>query len=280
MGLERIMLRHLGELLRGRREASDWTQGELARTSGVSLRLIAQLEAGQANVSLLRLAAVAEALGATAGELISDAEARACAAQRGPMVALLGVRGAGKSTIGAQLAARLGVPFFELDALIERAASLPLRSIFELHGEAYYRRLERESLARLLATEPAAVVATGGSIVTSRESYRLLRRHFWTVWLRARAEDHWNRVVAQGDARPMANKPHAMAELRALLDARAPLYAQVHEIVDTSRLSPTRVVAELARGLGASRQERPARGLGASRQERPARANFGRLEPA
>jgi XRE family aerobic/anaerobic benzoate catabolism transcriptional regulator len=268
MGLERIMLRHLGELLRGRREASDWTQQELAQTSGVSLRLIAQLEAGQANVSLLRLSAVAEALGTTAGELISDAEARARAARRGPMVALLGVRGAGKSTIGAQLAARLGVPFFELDALVERAASLPLRSIFELHGEAYYRRLERETLARLLATEPAVVVATGGSIVTSRESYRLLRRHFWTVWLRARAEDHWSRVVAQGDARPMANKPHAMAELRALLDARAPLYAQAHEIIDTSRLSPTRVVAELARGLGASPRERPAR------------ANFGRLEPA
>src|SRR5690606_9864533 len=142
-------------------------------------------------------------------------------------LALLGVRGAGKSTVGAAAAKRLGLGFIEIDREIELAAGLPLGEVFALHGEAYYRRRAREVLARLVAA-PAArapvILATGGSIVNDPTNYALLRARCRTVWLRARAEDHWSRVVAQGDRRPMADSPHAFAELRALLAAREELY--------------------------------------------------------
>jgi XRE family aerobic/anaerobic benzoate catabolism transcriptional regulator len=161
-------------------------------------------------------------------------------------VALVGVRGAGKSTIGARLGKKLGIPFVELDAEIERAAEMPLAQLFELHGEAYYRRLERETLRHLQAERPAQVNATGGSIVTDRESWRLLRERTRTVWLKARPDDHWNRVVAQGDQRPMKDSPHAFAELKALLAARAPLYATAARTVDTSARGVDKVVAEVA----------------------------------
>jgi XRE family aerobic/anaerobic benzoate catabolism transcriptional regulator len=111
-----------------------------------------------------------------------------------------------------------------------------------MHGEAYYRRLEREVIAQLLAGERRVVLATGGSIVSDPASYGLLRDRAATVWLRARAEDHWNRVVQQGDSRPMAENPHAFAELRALLAAREPLYATAHHVVDTSGRSIDDVV--------------------------------------
>ena len=152
------------------------------------------------------------------------------------MIALLGLRGAGKSTIGRRLARRLRVPFVELDRRVEEAAGLSLDEIFALHGQDYYRRLEREALELLIADDRPAVVATGGGIVTSGETYAFLRRRALTVWLRAEAEDHWNRVVQQGDRRPMADNPEAMAELRRLLAERQPLYAEAAHVVDTSRL--------------------------------------------
>jgi XRE family aerobic/anaerobic benzoate catabolism transcriptional regulator len=244
------LLREVGSRLRELRELRGLTQRQLASESGVSSRFLAQVEAGDGNISVLRLGELAGALGSSAGELLADAEVRLRRRERGPLVALLGVRGAGKSTVGQQLARRLGVPFFELDALVERAAGLPLAQIFEVHGEAYYRRLERETLGAFVREHPAAILATGGSIVTARDTFRLLRRHFLTVWLRARPEDHWNRVVAQGDVRPMAQSPHAMAELRALLAAREPLYLQAHQVVDTSRLDAPAVVLALLRELG------------------------------
>jgi XRE family aerobic/anaerobic benzoate catabolism transcriptional regulator len=241
----------LGTLIRELREDAGMTRQALSEKTGVSVRFLAQLESGEGNISLRRLAEVAAMLGSSAGELVSDAEARLRARERGPMVALLGLRGAGKSTIGRKLAERLGVPFFELDALVEATAGMRLGQIFEVHGEAYYRRLERETLVRFVREHPATVLATGGSIVTARETYRLLRRHFVTVWLRARPEEHWNRVVAQGDARPMAQNPHAMTELRALLAAREPLYAQAHQVIDTSRTGIKGAVEQLARELSA-----------------------------
>jgi len=158
------------------------------------------------------------------------------------MVALLGVRGAGKSTVGERLARRHAVAFVEVDQRIEAAAGLSLAEIFELHGEAYYRRLERAALDELFASPRAAVLATGGSIVTHADNYALLRGRAVTVWLRARPEDHWNRVIQQGDARPMAENPHAFAELGALLDQRAPLYARAHHAVDTTDCSEDEVV--------------------------------------
>jgi XRE family aerobic/anaerobic benzoate catabolism transcriptional regulator len=167
----------------------------------------------------------------------------------GPLVALLGLRGAGKSTIGAKLAQRLGVPFVELDEMVERAAGLSLEGIFSLHGEAYYRRLAREVLTSFLADAGAAVLATGGSVVTDREAFRLLKMRCRTVWLKATPEEHWQRVLAQGDERPGAASPHAQAELRALLKAREPLYAQAELAVDTSKLGVAAAVEELSRAL-------------------------------
>jgi XRE family transcriptional regulator, aerobic/anaerobic benzoate catabolism transcriptional regulator len=159
---------------------------------------------------------------------------------------LLGVRGAGKSTIGAALAKKLGRRFVELDHEIESAAGLSLGEVFSLHGEAYYRRVEREVLARVLAEPEATVLATGGSIVNDPATYALLRSRARTIWLRASAEDHWNRVVAQGDRRPMAENPHAFEELRALLAARTKLYARADQTVETSGRSVKHVVAHIA----------------------------------
>jgi XRE family transcriptional regulator, aerobic/anaerobic benzoate catabolism transcriptional regulator len=227
----------VGRRVRATREERGWSRRELSERSGVSERFLAQLETGRGNIS-----EVAAALGTTPAELLSGATGRDGARP----IALLGVRGAGKSTIGMRLARRLGVPFVEVDQRIEQTAGLRLGEIFELHGEAYYRRLEREVLARLFADGDAMVVATGGSIVNDPANFALLAERARTVWLRAAPEDHWERVVRQGDRRPMQGKQHAFAELRALLAAREGLYARAQHVVDTSGRSVDDVVDEVA----------------------------------
>ncbi len=233
-------LQAVGAQVRSQRERRGWSRRELAAASGVSERFLAQLEGGEGNISLRRFAEVAHALGTTPAALLAPAEAAPAARP----IALLGVRGAGKSSVGAALAKKLGLRFVEVDREIEEAAGLALADIFTLHGEAYYRRVEREVLTRLLA-EPG-VLATGGSIVNDATNYALLKARARTVWLRATAEDHWNRVVAQGDQRPMAENPHAFEELRALLAARTKLYARADETIDTSGRSVREVVAAVA----------------------------------
>jgi len=237
------LLATVGARVRAARERLGQSRRELSEASGVSERFLAQLESGQGNISLVRFAEVATALGTTPAELLAGAGA---ARKRDVPVVLLGVRGAGKSTVGAKLARRLGTRFVELDQRIEQAAGLRLGEIFELHGEAYYRRVEREVLTQLLGEGESLVLAAGGSIVNDPESFSLLRDRAHTIWLRARAEDHWNRVIQQGDRRPMAENPHAFAELRALLAAREPLYASAHHVVDTSGRSLDDVVAAVA----------------------------------
>lgn len=232
-------LEAVGAQVRSQRERRGWSRRELAAASGVSERFLAQLEGGEGNISLRRFAEVAHALGTTPAALLAPAEAAPAARP----IALLGVRGAGKSSVGAALAKKLGLRFVEVDREIEEAAGLALADIFTLHGEAYYRRVEREVLTRLLA-EPG-VLATGGSIVNDATNYALLKARASTVWLRATPEDHWNRVVAQGDQRPMAENPHAFEELRALLAARQKLYARADRTVDTSGKTVKQVVAEL-----------------------------------
>ena len=237
------LLATVGARVRAARERQGLSRRALSERCGVSERFLAQLEAGEGNISLARFADVAAALDTTPADLLAGATVgRARAAP----VALLGVRGAGKSTIGARLAKRLGARFVEVDQAIERAAGLGLAQIFELHGEAYYRRVEREVLGELLAPGRPVVLATGGSIVTDPANWGLLRERAHTIWLRARPEDHWNRVVAQGDQRPMGKNPHAYAELRALLAAREPLYASAHQVVDTSGRSVDAVVDAVA----------------------------------
>lgn len=223
-------------MVRAARVELGLTMRVLALRAGVSERFLAQLEAGEGNISVARLEDVGEALGASAAELLGRASQaqRAAASSARAVLALVGLRGAGKSTVGARVAGALGVPFVELDELIVGEAQMTLPSIFEIHGEGYYRSLEREVLRRLLDDGKPLVVATGGSIVTDAETWSLLRARARTVWLEAKPEDHWNRVVAQGDVRPMRGRPRAMNELRQLLGARAPLYAQADVVVDTS----------------------------------------------
>ena len=235
-------LESVGSAVRSQRERKGWSRRELAGASGVSERFLAQLETGDGNISLRRFAEVAHALGTTPAALLAPAEAPAA---RKP-IALLGVRGAGKSAVGAALARKLGMRFVEVDQEIEAATGLALADVFTLHGEAYYRRVEREVLTRLLAEPTPMVLATGGSIVNDPVSYALLRERAHTIWLRARPEDHWNRVVAQGDQRPMAENPHAFEELRALLAARQKLYARADVTIDTSGRSVKQVVAAIA----------------------------------
>jgi len=235
-------LETVGAAVRGHRERLAWSRRELAERSGVSERFLAQLEAGDGNISLRRFAEVARALGTSPSALLGPADAPAGVKP----IALLGLRGAGKSSVGAVLARRLGVAFIELDQRIEHTAGLPLGEVFALHGEAYYRRIEREVLSQLLANPPPMVLATGGSIVNDATNYAMPRARCRTVWLSARAEDHWNRVVAQGDQRPMAEHPHAFAELRALLAARDKLYARADHTIDTTGRRVPQIAAAIA----------------------------------
>lgn len=242
----------LGAEIRTARRASKLTLRSLADLAGVSERFLVQLEQGEGNISVARLADVAGALGTTSSALLASAEA-AQDAQKEParVIALLGLRGAGKSTIGARLAKKVGAPFVELDALVARDAGMSLATIFELHGEEYFRHAERQALARFLDENERAVIATSGSIVSDPETYALLRRRATTVWLKAKAEEHWSRVVAQGDGRPMKGRANAMNELRALLKARAPLYAKADLTIDTSEVGVGGAVTKLCAELGA-----------------------------
>ena len=248
------LLAGVGASVRAAREQRGLSRRALSERCGVSERFLSELESGVGNISIARLAEVAKALGTSASVVLATAEgaasygaSSALAVPRGALVALVGMRGAGKSAIGRRLAEQLGVPFFEQDQLVERAAGLSLPDIFSLHGEAYYRRLAREALARFLSETQAGVLATGGGIVTDREAYRLLQKRCVTVWLRAAPEDHWQRVLQQGDTRPGEASADARSELRALLQAREPLYALASVTVDTSRLGLEGAIKEVAR---------------------------------
>ncbi len=222
------LLARLGERTKRLRADQQLTLRELSERSGVSLRFLLQIESGRANVSVKRLADVAKALGTSPAALLAEDEPSRL------LIVLLGLRGAGKTTVGKRLARRLRLPFVELDSRIEEGAGLALREIFSMHGEEYYRRLEREALSALVREQRPVVVAAGGGIVTSPEAVQLLDRHAVTVWLRAEPEDHWNRVMHQGDRRPMEDQPQAMDALRALHARREPLYARADFAVDTS----------------------------------------------
>jgi XRE family aerobic/anaerobic benzoate catabolism transcriptional regulator len=235
------VLEVVGQHVRQARVQRHWTIRKLAERSGVSVRFLVQLESGHGNISVKRLADLARAFKIPTAGLLSDDYPDAPR-----VVALLGLRGAGKTTIGKQFARRLHVRFVELDRQIEKAADMSLAELFSLYGEEYYRRLERETLAEVLAERRPMVLATGGGIVASPDTYALLKRSAVTVWLRASPEDHWNRVVSQGDRRPMADHPQAMADLRTLLEARAQLYASADHTVDTSGRTVDAIVDELA----------------------------------
>lgn len=235
------LLSQIGARLRARRTAWDLTQAELARRAGVSPRFLVQLEKGEGNISVGRLAEVCATLELPLADLF-----RGIGPGRPNKVALVGLRGAGKSTVGERLSAALSVDFIELDALVEQEAGMSLRELFELRGEAHYRTLEREVLERVLRTPEAVVIAAGGSIVTAADTWRRLQEGTQTVWLKASPASHLERVRAQGDLRPMEGRPNALAELEAILDERSGLYAEADVHLDTDVLGIDGVVEALA----------------------------------
>lgn len=226
-------LQELGRRVTELRHEKGLSREVLARKAELSPRFLAEVESGRGNISISRLRDLCAALGISLATFISSLSSD----ERKPL-ALIGLRGAGKTTLGKKVAARLGWKFIELDESIEKAAGMRLQNIFEVHGEEYYRKLEYDVLQQLLSQGQPCVIAAGGGIVTSEDTYSLLRRLCRTVWLRADPQDHWSRVLKQ-DPRPMRNYsyPNAMKQLKSLLDTREPLYARADHTVHTSGLS-------------------------------------------
>jgi XRE family transcriptional regulator, aerobic/anaerobic benzoate catabolism transcriptional regulator len=295
---EEAFLRRFGERVRGERARRGMSRRLLADHAGISERYITQLESGKGNASILILRQIASALGLPLTRLVEDeslspemsllhqflarlspeqlqdayksvaskfaADAKSSRAHR---IALVGLRGAGKTTIGAALAKKLDVPFFELDREIERLSGTSLASIIELYGQQAYRRYELQALQQLLEVHPRFIVATGGGIVSETATYELLLRHCFTAWIRATPEEHMARVIAQGDRRPMAGSAQAMEDLRRILDERTPLYARADVKVNTSGKSVAKSATEIAQALGP--RASPPAGTAASRRRRP-----------
>jgi len=241
----------VGRRVRALRTGLGLTARETAERSGLSARFYSDLEGGKANIAIGRLAAVARALDVPLEDLVRSAEPRPEAAPARSVIALLGLRGAGKSSLGRSAATKLGLPFVELDERIELAAGLRLPEIFALHGEAYYRRLTLQALRALLAEERPCLVALPGGIVQDEIAFELVRTHCTTAWLKARPQDHMDRVVDQGDSRPMAGRRDAMAELRSLLIDREPLYRRADLVVDTAGRDIVAATAALVAALAA-----------------------------
>ncbi|MFT5050287.1 MAG: XRE family aerobic/anaerobic benzoate catabolism transcriptional regulator [Chlamydiales bacterium] len=235
------ILTELGQRLRQARGDVGLSVSELARRSGLSRRHVAEAEAGRANLSILKLAQLASVLRVRLAWLCDLG-----LAPQNERVALVGLRGAGKTTVGRHLALELEVPFIELDERVEELAGLSLAEIFDLHGENAYRRFEGEALEAVLASGSRSVIAAGGSIVTSDANFLRLRGACRTVWLHAAPEDHLQRVLSQGDARPTAGRPRAMDELKTILEQREPLYGLCENQVGTSGKGARDVTREIA----------------------------------
>ena len=277
-------LLELGARVRAWRARRGMTRKALASDSGLSERFLADVESGKGNVSINSLEAAARALNISLIELLQDPPRPALARVHGLLfrlddaqldqaygllgstfglhhaegraqrVALIGLRGAGKSTLGARLASERGVPFVELDREIEREAGTSMNEILLLHGQAGYRRYERRALLRIAEAHPDGVVmTTGGSIVSELETFDLLQSRFYCVWLKASPEEHMARVVAQGDMRPFdatSGASHeAMEDIRRILASREALYARADAVVDTAARSLKQSFSDLQRAV-------------------------------
>ena len=238
---EHAYLSRLGERVRAWRGEQRMTRKQLAAASGVSERYLAQLEAGQGNMSVLLLRKVARAMGVGVERLVREDET-----QQKP-IALLGLRGAGKSTLGAKLAELLKLPFVELDREVEKEAGAQLGEVFGMYGQDAFRRFERRALERVLAEHPQAVIATGGGLVTDPGTYEFLLERCRCVWLKAAPDEHMSRVIAQGDMRPFKGRSAALDEVRKLLADRDRLYGRANAMVDTSGKTVRQSLADLRR---------------------------------
>jgi XRE family aerobic/anaerobic benzoate catabolism transcriptional regulator len=272
-------LRRLGERVRMLRNQRGITRRALARHAKVSERYLAQLEAGLGNGSIVLLRRISRAIGLPVTQLVHEgaepaldfvlltqflerlsppalAEARDLLLQkfgepsgdaRRRRIALIGLRGGGKSTLGKLLAERLNVPFIELDKEIEKRSGASLSEIFDMFGQETFRRAEREALDDVLRRHESFVIATSGSIVTEPGTLELLLASCLTVWVKAEPQEHMKRVMAQGDMRPMANSARAMEDLISILRSREPLYAKAEIALSTSGRTPAQAAAELLR---------------------------------
>ena len=266
------------------------TRRQLAEASATSERYLAQIESGAGNPSVSVLRAIAQALDLPAAALLPEHGARTAelgalldllaqmpekelpaltkeiearvalrsGADRARRIALVGLRGAGKSTLGRMLAQHLGWPFIELDRRVEEDYGASIPDLIEMAGTATFRRQERSALERVLAEHEAAVITTAGGIVANPETYALLLRHAHTIWIKARPQEHMSRVMAQGDFRPMAQNRQAMADLVAILEARCADYARAEAEVDTSGDAVEQSFAKLLRIVARLRGERTA----------------------
>ena len=256
----------IGGEVRRHRAKRGMTRRQLAQASLISERYLAQIESGAGNPSAGVLHAIAQALDLPISALLPESGAhtaaldaildlvmqvpegelpalakeieahvmRAGSADRARRIALVGLRGAGKSTLGRMLAQRLGWPFIELDRRVEEDYGASIPDLIEMAGTATFRRQERHALQRVIAEHEAAIITTAGGIVANPETYALLLHGTHTVWVKARPEEHMSRVMAQGDFRPMAQNRQAMADLVAILEARRADYARAEAEVDTS----------------------------------------------
>ncbi len=270
-------LHQLGERVRTLRHQRGITRKALAQHAKVSERYLAQLEIGRGNISIVLLRRIARAIGLPVTQLVHEGaeppldlmlltqflerlpperlvEARklvtehfASPSEDRRRIALIGLRGGGKSTLGRLLAERLDVPFIELDREIERRSGANLSEIFDMFGQETFRRAEREALDDVLRRHPHFVIATSGSIVTEPGTLELLLASCFTVWVRAEPEEHMKRVMAQGDMRPMANNARAMEDLVSILKSREPLYAKAEAVLATTGKTPEQNLAELLR---------------------------------
>lgn len=262
------LLQALGERVRNLRARRGLTRRGLASAAVVSERHLANLEYGTGNVSILVLQQIAQALQCSMAELLGDVttasaewlllrellegrseadlqRVRLAAGEilgtapsgdphRASRIALIGLRGAGKSTLGRMLAEQLNVPFLELNQEIERVAGCSVREIYDLYGAGAYRRYERRALEEAVQIYSDVVIATPGGIVSDPATFNELLSHCTTVWLQAQPDEHMSRVVAQGDTRPMAANPEAMDDLRRILDGRSAFYSKADHVLDTS----------------------------------------------
>jgi XRE family aerobic/anaerobic benzoate catabolism transcriptional regulator len=261
---DREFLAAMGRNVRELRERRGMARKALSHGAGVSERYLAQLEAGEGNASVLLLRNVAKALGVALPDLVSGRESSVEQrlirrflermpvhrledvlfrlmrefgqeeSARRKRVALVGLRGAGKTTLGNALARDMQCPFVELDSEIEREAGVTLSEIFLLYGQTGYRRIERRCLERALAAHERMVLSVGGGIVSEADTYNLLLLNCFTVWVRATPDEHMARVLAQGDLRPIQGHAEAMDDLKRILEAREPLYRKADATLDTS----------------------------------------------
>jgi XRE family aerobic/anaerobic benzoate catabolism transcriptional regulator len=282
-GADAEFIRALGMRVRETRARRGMTRKMLALSSDVSERYLAQVESGETNPSILVLRHVAQALGASLTDLLlpqptspehglisrflqqlppdrlQEALLRLMRdfgsedASRRKRIALVGLRGAGKSTLGRALASELSLPFVELNSAIEAEAGMSLNEIFMLYGQHGFRRLERRCLENFIAQHGSAVITVGGGIVSEAETFNLLLINCFTVWIKAAPEEHMSRVVAQGDFRPMEGNAEAMDDMRRILVEREPLYSKADFTLDTTGRQPQDCLTQLRQAVTAQR---------------------------